>query len=172
MTVRITSEDGESQDVEITIESARISLSFDDDKTLSRSNNYADVNPNNVVIVIENTGLRTASEVTVYLTPKTSGVEYNLTLTVAALSTQDFEFSLPAASQGIERFDVRAEVTGDDANFTTSTPDEDFGIEYVVQGSDEEDSLLILITIVALIFIILYFGIKAARTRGGSGTRF
>ena len=172
MTVRITSEDGESQDVEITIESARISLSFDDDKTLSRSNNYADVNPNNVVIVIENTGLRTASEVTVYLTPKTSGVEYNLTLSVAALSTQDFEFSLPAASQGIERFDVRAEVTGDDANFTTSTPDEDFGIEYVVQGSDEEDSSLIIITIIALIFIILYFGIKAARTRGGSGTRF
>ena len=172
MTVRITSEDGESQDVEIRIESARISLSFDDDKTLSRSNNYADVNPNSVVIVIENSGLRTASEVTVYLTPKSSGKEYNLTLSVGALSTQDFEFSLPAASQGIERFDVRAEVSGDDANFTTSTPDEDFGIEYVVQGSEDEDSSIILIAIVALIFIILYFGIKAARTRSGSGSRF
>ena len=172
MTVRITSEDGLSQDVEITIESARISLSFDDDKTLSRSNNYADVNPNIVVIVIENSGLRTASEVTVYLTPKTSGVEYNLTLSVTALSTQDFEFSLPAASQGIERYDIRAEVNGDDANFTTSTPEEDFGIEYVVQGSEDEDSSIIIITIIALIFIILYFGIKAARTRSGSGSRF
>ena len=172
MTVRITSEDGESQDVEITIESARISLSFDDDKTLSRSNNYADVNPNNVVIVIENTGLRTASEVTVYLTPKTSGEEYNRTLSVAALSTQDFEFSLPAASQGIERFDVRAEVSGDDANFTTSTPNEDFGIEYVVQGSEDDDSSIILVAIIALTLIILYFGIKAARTRSGSGSRF
>ena len=172
MTVRITSEDGESQDVEITIESARISLSFDDDKTLSRSNNYADVNPNNVVIVIENTGLRTASEVTVYLTPKTSGEEYNRTLSVAALSTQDFEFSLPAASQGIERFDVRAEVSGDDANFTTSTPNEDFGIEYVVQGSEDEDSSIILVAIIALTLIILYFGIKAAKTRSGSGSRF
>jgi hypothetical protein len=172
MTVRITSEDGESQDVEITIESARITLSFDDDKTRSRSNNYADVNPNNVVIVIENTGLRTASEVTVYLKPKTSGVEYNLTLSVAALSTQDFEFSLPAASQGIERFDVRVEVSGDDANFTTSTPEEDFGIEYVVQGSDDEDSSIILFTIIALTFIILYFGVKAAKSRSGSGSRF
>ena len=172
MTVRITSENGESQDVEITIESARISLSFDDDKTLSRSNNYADVNPNNVVIVIENSGLRTASEVTVYLTPKTSGVEYNITLSVAALSTQDFEFALPSASQGIERYDMRAEVNGDDANFTTSTPAEDFGIEYVVQGSEDEDSSIIIIAIIALIFIILYFGIKAARTRSGSGSRF
>ena len=172
MTVRITSENGESQDVEITIESARISLSFDDDKTLSRSNNYADVNPNNVVIVIENSGLRTASEVTVYLTPKTSGIEYNLTLSVAALSTQDFEFALPSASQGIERYDIRAEVNGDDANFTTSTPEEDFGIEYVVQGSEDEDSSIIIIAIIALIFIILYFGIKAARTRSGSGSRF
>jgi asparagine N-glycosylation enzyme membrane subunit Stt3 len=172
MTVRITSEDGLSEDVEITVESARISLSFDDDKTLSRSNNYADVDPNIVVIVIENSGLRSASEVTVYLTPKTSGEEYNLTLPVAALSTQDFEFSLPAASQGIERYDIRAEVNGDDANFTTSTPEEDFGIEYVVQGSDDEDSSIIIIAIIALIFIILYFGIKAAKTRGGSGTRF
>jgi hypothetical protein len=86
MTVRITSEDGESQDVEITIESARISLSFDDDKTLSRSNNYADLDPNNVVIVIENFGLRIVSEVIVYFIPKLSGIEYNLTLSVAVLS--------------------------------------------------------------------------------------
>ena len=50
-------------------------------------------------------------------------------------------------------------------------PNEDFGIEYIVQGS-EEDSSLILVAIVALIIIILYFGIKAARSRGGSGTRF
>ena len=175
MTVRITSEDGESQDVEITIESARITLSFDDDKTLSRSNNFADVNPNIVVIVIENTGLRTASEVTVYLTPltgKEKGVEYNQTLSVAALSSQDFEFTLLAATQGITRYDMRAEVNGDDANFTSSTPEDDFGIEYVVQSSEEDDSSIILITIIALIFIILYFGIKAARTRSGSGSRF
>ena len=175
MTVRITSEDGESQDVEITIESARITLSFDDDKTLSRSNNFADVNPNIVVIVIENTGLRTASEVTVYLTPltgKEKGIEYNQTLSVAALSSQDFEFTLLAATQGITRYDMRAEVNGDDANFTSSTPEDDFGIEYVVQSSEEDDSSIILITIIALIFIILYFGIKAARTRSGSGSRF
>ena len=172
MTVRITSENGESQDVEITIESARISLSFDDDKTLSRSNSFADVDPNIVVIVIENSGLRSASEVTVFLTPS-SGQEENRTLPVPALGSQDFEFSLPAASQGIERYDVRVEVSGDDANFTTGElPNEDFGIEYIVQGSDEEDSSLILVAIVALIIIILYFGIKAARSRGGSGTRF
>lgn len=67
---------------------------------------------------------------------------------------------------------MRAEVNGDDANFTTSTPEEDFGIEYVVQSSEDEDSSIILITIIALIFIILYFGIKAARTRSGSGSRF
>jgi uncharacterized OsmC-like protein len=79
---------------------------------------------------------------------------------------------LPAASQGIERFDVRVEVSGDDANFTTSTPEEDFGIEYVVQGSDDEDSSIILFTIIALTFIILYFGVKAAKSRSGSGSRF
>ena len=172
MTVRITSENGESQDVEITIESARISLSFDDDKTLSKSNSFADVDPNIVVIVIENSGLRTASEVTVFLTPS-GGQEENRTLSVPALGSQDFQFNLSAASQGIERFDVRVEVGGDDANFTTGElPNEDFRIEYIVQGSDEEDSSLILVAIVALIIIILYFGIKAARSRGGSGTRF
>ena len=172
MTVRITSEDGESQDVEITIESARVSLDFDVDKTLSRSNNYADINPNIVVIVVENSGLRTASEVTVYLTPKTSKVEYNLTLSVPALGEQDFEFTLPDASQGIEPFDVRVEVNGDDKNFSAGDISEDFRIEYLVQASDEDDSSIILLTIIALIFIILYFGIKAARSRGGSGTRF
>ena len=172
MTVRVTSEDGTSQDVEITIESARISLEFDIDKTQSRSNTFADLDPNSVVIVIENTGLRTANEVTVYLTPKSSGTEANLTLSVPALGSQDFVFELPAASQGIERYDVRVEVSGDDANFTTSLPEEDFGIEYVVQGSDDDDSSIVIITIIALIFIILYFGIKAAKTRSGSGTRF
>ena len=171
MTVRITSEDGESQDVEITVESARISLDFDDDKTLSRSNNYADINPNEVVIVIENSGLRMASNVTVYLTP-TSGTEYSVNLSVPALGEQDFKFALPAASQGIEPYDVRVEVNGEDKNFSSGDISEDFRIEYVVQASEEEDSSIILLAIVALIVIILYFGIKAARSRGGSGTRF
>ncbi len=172
MTVRVASEDGTSQDVEITIESARISLTFDEDTTKSRSNTYADLDPNSVIIVIDNTGLRTADEVTVYLKPKTSGVEVNLTLSVPALGSQDFVFELPAALQGVEPYDIRVEVSGDDANFTTSLPEGDFRIEYVVQGSADEDSPILIIGIIALIIIILYFGVKAAKKSTGSGSRF
>ena len=112
-----------------------------------------------------------ASNVTVYLTP-TSGTEYSVNLSVPALGEQDFKFALPAASQGIEPYDVRVEVNGEDKNFSSGDISEDFRIEYVVQASEEEDSSIILLAIVALIVIILYFGIKAARSRGGSGTRF
>ena len=108
VTVRITSEDGVTQeDVEITVESARIVLNWDEDLSTSRSNGFADVDPNTVVIVIENNGLRPAQQVTVFL--DSSGMaEMNITLSVPAEGSTDFEFVLPKASQGITRYDVRA----------------------------------------------------------------
>ena len=125
----------------------------------------ADVDPNTVVIVIQNTGLRPAQQVTVFL--DSSGMsEMNMTLSVPAESSPDFEFVLPKAGQGITRYDVRAEVLGDDANYTTSTVDGDFGIEYLVQGSDDSSNPIVIVANIALIFIILYFGFKAsARAR-------
>ena len=172
VTVRITSEDGvTTEDVEIVVESARIALSWDEDLSTSRSNGFADVDPNTVVIVIQNTGLRPAQQVTVFL--DSSGMsEMNMTLSVPAEGSTDFEFVLPKASQGITRYDVRAEVLGDDANYTTSTVDGDFGIEYLVQGSDESSNPIVIVAIIALIFIILYFGFKASARARGSGSRF
>ena len=172
VTVRITSEDGvTTEDVEIVVESARIALSWDEDLSTSRSNGFADVDPNTVVIVIQNTGLRPAQQVTVFL--DSSGMsEMNMTLSVPAEGSTDFEFVLPKASQGITRYDVRAEVLGDDANYTTSTVDGDFGIEYLVQGSDDSSNPIVVVAIIALIFIILYFGFKASARARGSGSRF
>ena len=172
VTVRITSEDGvTTEDVEIVVESARIALSWDEDLSTSRSNGFADVDPNTVVIVIQNTGLRPAQQVTVFL--DSSGMsEMNMTLSVPAEGSTDFEFVLPKASQGITRYDVRAEVLGDDANYTTSTVDGDFGIEYLVQGSDDSSNPIVIVAIIALIFIILYFGFKASARARGSGSRF
>ncbi|MGB1658920.1 MAG: hypothetical protein ACPHHS_00325, partial [Candidatus Poseidoniaceae archaeon] len=172
VTVRITSEDGvTTEDVEIVVESARIALSWDEDLSTSRSNGFADVDPNTVVIVIQNNGLRPAQQVTVFL--DSSGMsEMNMTLSVPAEGSTDFEFVLPKASQGITRYDVRAEVLGDDANYTTSTVDGDFGIEYLVQGSDDSSNPIVIIAIIALIFIILYFGFKASARARGSGSRF
>ena len=173
ITVRITSEDGITQeDVEIVVESARISLNWNQGLSQSRSNNFADVDPNSVIIVIENNGLRPAQQVTVYL--DSSGMsEMNMTLAVPASGSTDFEFVLPKASQGITRYDVRAVVLGDDANYTTGDAvDDDFGIEYLVQGSEETSNSIVIVVIIALIFIILYFGFKASSRARGSGSRF
>ena len=173
ITVRITSEDGVTQeDVEIVVESARISLNWNQGLSQSRSNNFADVDPNSVIIVIENNGLRPAQQVTVYL--DSNGMsEMNMTLAVPASGSTDFEFVLPKASQGITRYDVRAVVLGDDANYTTGgAVDDDFGIEYLVQGSEETSNSIVIVVIIALIFIILYFGFKASSRARGSGSRF
>ena len=172
VTVRITSEDGvTTEDVEIIVESARISLSWDEDLSTSRSNGFADVDPNTVVIVIKNNGLRPAQQVKVFL--DSSGMsEMNMTLSVPAEGSTDFEFVLPKASQGITRYDVRTEVLGDDANYTISNVDGDFGIEYLVQGSDDSSNPIVVVAIIALIFIILYFGFKASARARGSGSRF
>ena len=172
VTVRITSEDGVTQeDVEIVVESARIALNWNEDLSLSRSNGFADVDPNTVVIVIENNGLRPAQQVQVFL--DSSGMsEMNITLSIPADGSTDFEFVLPMASQGITRYDVRAIVLGDDANYTTSTVDGDFGIEYLVQGSDDSSNPIVVVAIIVLIFVILYFGFKASARARGSGGRF
>ena len=172
ITVRITSEDGETIiDEVIVVEPARIVLNWDEDLSTSRSNGFADVDPNTVVIVIENSGLRTAQEVKVYL--DSSGMsEMNMTLSVPAQGSTDFEFVLPMASQGITRYDVRAVVLGDDANYTTSTVEGDFGIEYLVEGSEDSSNPIVVIAIIALTFIILYFGFKASSRARGSGSRF
>ena len=174
ITVRITSEDGTTtEEYEIEVEAARIVLNFDEDLTKSRSNNYADVDPNTVIIVMENTGLRSAQLVTVYL-DSDSISEMNVTLTMPASTTTEFEFILPAASQGITRYDVRWEVLGDDFNFSNNDADntEDFGIEYLVQGSEETSNPIVTIAIIGLIFVILYFGFKASERARRSGGRF
>ena len=172
ITVRITSEDGVTQeDVEIVVEAARIDLNWNEDTSTSRSNGFADVEPNTVVIVIENNGLRTAENVTVFL--DSAGIsELNISLSVPAQGSTDFEFSLPMASQGITRYDVRAVVNGDDANYTIGSVEGDFGIEYLVQGSYDSSNPIVVVTIIALIFIILYFGFKASARARGSGSRF
>ena len=98
----------------------------------------------------------------------------NVTLTMPASTTTEFEFTLPAASQGITRYDVRWEVLGDDFNFSNNDVDnaEDFGIEYLVQGSEETSNPIVTIAIIGLIFIILYFGFKASERARRSGGRF
>ena len=172
VTVRITSEDGVTQeDVEITVESARSVLNWNQDLSKSRSNGFADVDPNTVVIVIENSGLRPVQQVTIYL--DSSGMsEMNMTLSVPAEGSTDFEFVLPKASQGITRYDVRAEILGDDANYSTNNVDDDFSIEYLVQGSEETSNPIVIIVIIALTLIILYFGFKASSRVRGAGGRF
>ena len=153
------------------MESARIALNWNQDLSKSRSNNFADIDPNTLVIVIENNGLRDAQQVTVFA--KTEGLsEVNMTLSVPAEGSTDFEFILPKASQGITRYDVRAVVLGDDLNYSTTTVGDDFSIEYLVQGSEDSSNPIVIITIIALIFIILYFGFKASSRARSSGSRF
>ena len=100
ITVRITSEDGVTQeDVEIVVEAARIDLNWNEDTSTSRSNGFADVEPNTVVIVIENNGLRTAQKMSVFL--DSAGIsEMNISLSVPAQGSTDFDSST-MASQGI-----------------------------------------------------------------------
>ena len=170
--VRVTSEDGTTEDkAEIVVESARIALNWNQDLSKSRSNNFADVDPNNLVIVIENDGLRQAQAVTVFVS--SDGLtERNMTLSVPAEGSTDFEFVLPKSSQGITRYDVRAVVSDDEVNFSTTTVGDDFSIEYLVQGSEDSSNPIVIVTIIALIFIILYFGFKASSRARSSGSRF
>ena len=121
---------------------------------------------------MENSGLRSAQLVTVYL-DSDSISEMNVTLTMPASSITEFEFILPEASQGITRYDVRWEVLGDDANFTTGNSDaEDFGIEYLVQGSEKHQPDCYNHYHWIDLFIILYFGFKASERARRSGSRF
>mgnify|MGYP006221495789 FL=1 len=133
---------------------------------------YKRQEPNLVVIVIDNDGLRSAENVTVTLSY--DDVTLNKSLPVSASSSTDFEFVLPeAASQGITRYDVSVEVSEEDSPYVEGDlVDDDFGIEYVVQGSDDTSNPIVIITIIALIVLILYFGFKASARARGSSSRF
>ena len=67
---------------------------------------------------------------------------------------------------------MRAEILGDDANYATNNVDDDFSIEYLVQGSEETSNPIVIVVIIALTFIILYFGFKASSRVRGAGGRF
>ena len=74
------------------------------------------------------------------------------------------------------RYDLRVEVAGEEANNVEDiSPSElkdggvlDFGIQYNAASSGDGDSIWLTLAIVALGLLVIYGGVRTARSRGGT----
>jgi hypothetical protein len=109
--------------------------------------------------------------VIVYLTPD-GEAERQQTISVPANSTVNAVFGDITQSQGTTRYDIRVEVAGEEANNVEDiSPDNgefDFGIEYNTATSADGDSIWLTLAIVALGLLVIYGGVRTARSRGGT----
>ena len=122
-TVTITSEDGiTSETVDVTIQSARISLSVDETLSQELTKVY-ESQPGQIVVPISNSGYRTASTVlvTVNLT-NDAGNEVlenigNQTISVAAGQTINATFALDESSKKFNRYSISVDILGEDNDY-------------------------------------------------------
>ena len=70
---------------------------------------------------------------------------------------------------GNQRFDYRMEVAGAEADSVESIPaDDDFQLEYNIESSADGESAWMTLLIALLAILVVYGGIKTARSRGGT----
>jgi hypothetical protein len=119
---------------------------------------------------VENTGLLDAPSVIVYLTPP-NGVELAETISIPANSVGTAVFDGLTFNQGNQRFDYRIEVAGAESASVESIPEAgDFPLEYNVESTADGESIWMTLLIVVLGLLVIYGGVRTARSRGG--TRF
>ena len=175
-TVTITSEDGiTSETVDVTIQSARISLSVDETLSQELTKVY-ESQPGQIVVPISNSGYRTASTVlvTVNLT-NDAGNEVlenigNQTISVAAGQTINATFALDESSKKFNRYSISVDILGEDNDYVEdSIAPFDYQEETILDTS-EPTSGWFMVVIIVLTILVGYGGLKVARNK--SSNRF
>ena len=167
--VESENEEVERQEVEVDIKKAVIALTLDTDRIATESDLIAGKS-GAVRVPVENVGLLDAPSVIVYLTPP-NGVELSRTISVPADGEGMAVFEDLTFNQGNQRFDYRIEVAGAESASVESLPAPgDFPLEYNVETTADGESVWMTLLIVVLGLLVIYGGVRTARSRGG--TRF
>ena len=172
LTVYVDSEGSDTtQDVSVTIQSARIALVVDQNEIVTASDQYTN-EEGAVVVPVRNTGLLDAPSVFVYLTDEATGEEMQVNINVPAEGETLAVFDGIIKEQaGNARFSVRIDVQGQEADFVDSISEGgefDFQIEYNPRTTADGDSPWLTVVIVLLGALVVYGGVKTSRSRGGS----
>ena len=178
LTVYVTGSDEEqTEEIDVTVQYAQISLRIDEGGIQTESDQTAGV-AGNVVVPVENLGLLDATSVIVYLRESgasESTVWRQTTIAVPANSVVNAIFG-DITQDRTTRYDLRVEVAGEEANNVEDiSPSElkdggvlDFGIQYNAASSADGDSIWLTLAIVALGLLVIYGGVRTARSRGGT----
>ena len=169
LTVYINSQDESTatEEVSVTITKATIKLYVDQAAISTQSDQIAN-EPGTVRVPVTNDGLLDAPSVIVYLTPPGMDEQFR-TISVPAGQTVEAEFADLTFEQGPQRFDLRINVEGAESESVEVIPeDDDFQIEYNVATTADGESLWMTLLIVLLGVLVIYGGVKTARSRGGT----
>ena len=121
-----------------------------------------------VRVPVKNVGLLDAPSVIVYLTPP-GGAEMSQSISVPAGGEGVAVFEGMNFNAGNQRFDYRLEVAGAEANSVEEIPeDDDFSLEYNIESSADGESVWMTLLIALLAILVVYGGVKTARSRGGT----
>ena len=121
-----------------------------------------------VRIPVKNVGLLDAPSVIVYLTPP-NGAEMSQSISVPAGGEGVAVFEGMNFNQGNQRFDYRMEVAGAEAESVEEIPeDDDFSLEYNIESTSDGESVWMTLLIALLAILVVYGGVKTARSRGGT----
>ena len=165
--VNSQSEDVEREEVVVNIQKATIKLTLNTADIATASDLIAGQD-GAVRIPVKNEGLLDAPSVIVYLTPP-GGAEMSQTISVPAGGEGTAVFEGMSFNPGNQRFDYRMEVAGAEADSVESIPaDDDFQLEYNIESSADGESAWMTLLIALLAILVVYGGVKTARSRGGS----
>jgi uncharacterized membrane protein len=169
LTVYVNSEneDIDREEVVVSIQKATIKLTLDTAEIATASDLIAGQD-GAVRIPVKNTGLLDAPSVIVYLTPP-NGAEMSQTISVPAGGEGVAVFEGFNFNAGNQRFDYRMEVAGAESESVEEIPeDDDFALEYNIESSADGESAWMTLLIALLAILVVYGGVKTARSRGGT----
>ena len=169
LTVYVNSESlsVDSEEVIVSIQKATIKLGLDEARIATESDLIAD-QAGAVRVPVTNDGLLDAPSVIVYLTPP-NGAELQQTISVPAGGEGVAVFDGLSFTFGNQRFAYRMEVAGAESESVEEIPDEgDFSLEYNIQSSADGESAWMTLLIALLAILVVYGGVKTARSRGGT----
>ncbi len=165
--VNSQSDDVEREEVVVSIQKATIKLTLNTADIATASDLIAGQD-GAVRVPVKNEGLLDAPSVIVYLTPP-GGAEMSQTISVPAGGEGTAVFEGMSFNPGNQRFDYRMEVAGAEAESVESIPDaDDFALEYNIESSADGESAWMTLLIALLAILVVYGGVKTARSRGGS----
>ena len=165
--VNSQSESVDRDEVVVSIQKATIKLTLDTAEIATQSDLIAGQD-GAVRIPVKNVGLLDAPSVIVYLVPP-GGEELSQTISVPAGGEGVAVFEGQNFLPGNQRFDYRIEVAGAEADSVESKPaDDDFSLEYNIESTADGESVWMTLLIALLAVLVVYGGVKTARSRGGT----